>query len=237
MHDPRGGGAEPERVAREDVVVARDRGIGRLEKQLIGAKAQLGTDWEYLPEYTRIAQELVALKAEMDAPTQGTATSTEAGGEGSDEEDSVQTSTVLTLPDAATHDDETDPPPSANVLASQVQVREAIEAVWEMHRERYALAGSTFDEETETAAHEASDETNLPSLLGVLEVPDGCVQGSTLPEYADAKTELNDAQESSEVSPLIEMSVVLSVVPPALLSPTRGKHRKPKQPVGQLMLW
>jgi len=204
-----------------DVTDAQDL-LGRLEKQLIGARAQLGTDWEYLHEYTQIKQELTMLKAEMDGSEQGESSACETGDDDSDVARDTPAPTAVAALEAKP--DEADPPPSANVLASQVQVREAVEAVWEMHRERYALTGAALADDNEPV----DDEAVVPNLSDEADLPDTCANDIVLIEGVNTETEPN---------PALEIETALTLVPQVVTSSPLGERRTPKQSTGQIPLW
>ncbi|NJM39389.1 MAG: hypothetical protein HC853_00775 [Anaerolineae bacterium] len=222
-----------------DVADAQDL-LTRLERQLVGAKAQLGTDWEYLPEYNQITQELVALKAEMDAPDAGVQDSPATDADGSSDVGQEQTTTALALPEALNSEDETDPLPSANVLASQVLVREAIEAVWEMHRERYRLTDEPVVGDAGGDEEEIADGIESSGVDAHVQAEPANVGPGVNGAWVTPQPLMPCAQPSMPAGEVAAPELALALREPAQGTGQglgQGRRRKGQRHEGQLSLW
>lgn len=111
--------------------------LARLEKELADTQGQLSRAWEHTAEWDALQAELAQIDATLNAEqtTEGT---------GDIATDGTATENLLPVP-ALPETQEADEPPSAEVLASQTLVRQALEEILRMHNDMPALTDEALD--------------------------------------------------------------------------------------------
>lgn len=182
--------------------------LTRLEKELADTQGQLGRAWEHTAEWDALEAELAQIDADLNAEqtTKGT---------GDVAADGTATDSLLPAPELP-EAQEADEPPSAEVLASQALVRQALEEILRMHNEMPALTDE--GDENEASGGEMSESVAPIVSMG-----------------RDSKVMSDDWLLDLDMQP----------VAPLLEQPTsNGKHNKPSEhrkptpeAMGQGALW